>query len=128
MSNSIYLARLIGPVAITGGVGVLLDRTAFRAMAAAFIASPPLIFLSGLLTMTAGVATVLHHNLWVSDWRVLITVFGWLAAIGGATRIAVPAHVATVGNSLLDQAWVGTLSGLVWLTVGLLLCFFGYVR
>ena len=56
-------------------------------MAEEFLRSRALIYLSGLLTMTAGLAIVLAHNVWARDWPVLITVLGWLATIGGAVRI-----------------------------------------
>jgi hypothetical protein len=128
MTTSTYLARLIGPVLLVAAVGALLNREAYKAMAQEFLRSPALIYLSGVLTMLAGVAVVLAHNLWVTDWPVLITIFGWLAAIGGAARIALPAATKAVGERMLDSpAWMTVGSG-VWLIVGALLTFLGYVR
>jgi len=128
MATSIFLARLIGPVAIAGAVGMFLNGAAFRAMAQEFLRSPALIYLSGLLTMTAGLAVVLNHNLWVADWRVLLTVFGWLAAIGGAVRIALPRQVRAMGEAMLDKPMTMTAGATVWLAFGILFCFFGYFR
>jgi hypothetical protein len=128
MSTSIYLARLIGPVMLAAAIGLFLNREGYKAMAQEFLRSPPLIYLSGVLTMLAGVAIVLAHNLWVADWRVLITVFGWLGAIGGAARIALPAATKAVGERMLDKpAWM-TIGGVGWLAIGALLTFFGYFR
>jgi hypothetical protein len=128
MTTSIYLARLIGPVMLAAAIGLFLNREGYKAMAQEFLRSPPLIYLSGVLTMLAGVAIVLAHNLWVADWRVLITVFGWLGAIGGAARIALPAATKAVGERMLDKpAWM-TIGGVGWLAIGALLTFFGYFR
>ena len=33
----------------------------------------------GMFALLAGLAIVNTHNLWVSDWRVIITILGWLA-------------------------------------------------
>jgi hypothetical protein len=128
MATSIFLAQLIGPVAVAGAVGIFLNASAFRAMAQEFLRSPAMIYLSGLLTMTAGLSVVLNHNLWVTDWRILLTIFGWLATIGGAARIALPQKVKAIGEAMLDKPIAMTVGGSVWLVIGVLLCFFGYFR
>jgi hypothetical protein len=38
-----------------------------------FIGSRALIFITGVLALLAGLIVVNAHNLWVPDWRVLIT-------------------------------------------------------
>jgi hypothetical protein len=128
MSISTYLARLIGPVMLVAAIGLFLDREGYKAMALEFLRSPAFIYLSGVLTMLAGVAILLAHNLWVADWRVLITIFGWLGAIGGAARIALPGSTRAIGEKMLDKpAWM-TIGGVAWLAIGALFCFFGYFR
>jgi hypothetical protein len=126
MSTSTYLARLIGPVILVAAIGLFLNRDAYKAMAQEFLRSPALLYLSGVLTMTAGVAILLAHNVWVADWRVLITIFGWLATIGGAARIAFPGATKAVGERMLENpAWM-TIGGAIWLAIGALLTFLGY--
>ena len=78
MQTSVFLARLIGPVMLVIGLAVFANQRAFRDMAEEFLASRALMFLSGLLIMPVGLAIVLTHNIWTADWRVLITLFGWL--------------------------------------------------
>jgi len=126
MATSIFLAQLIGPVFLVGAIGLLIDAAGYRTMAHEFLRSPSLIYLSGLLTMTAGVAIVLNHNLWVADWRVLLTIFGWLGSVGGAARNALPRQVQTVGQAMLDKPLAMKIGGAAWLGIGALLCFFGY--
>ena len=78
--------------------------------------------------MTAGVAILLNHNVWVGDWRVLITLFGWLAAIGGAQRIIWPQWTEAAIRWFLDHPTSLTVAGIIWLLIGAVLCFFGYFR
>jgi hypothetical protein len=126
MTTSVFLARLIGPVCLAVGLALLLNGAVYRALAQEFLDSPALIFLSGLLTMPVGLAIVLHHNIWVADWRVLITILGWLAAIGGAVRILAPQRAAAVGRTIFaNPATIHTSTG-VYLVIGASLCFFGY--
>ena len=91
MQRSIYLARLIGPIFVVIGVGMLLNAPAFLAIARQFLASYALIYLAGLITLTAGIALVLAHNVWIGNWRLIITVLGWLGVIGGVFRIVLAA-------------------------------------
>src|SRR3981189_1257865 len=93
MSTSVFIARLIGPIMLVIGLAVFANQSAFRAMAEEFLASRALIFLSGLLIMPVGLAIVLTHNIWAADGRVMITLFGWLNAIGGAVGLGRPPHV-----------------------------------
>jgi hypothetical protein len=126
VNTSIFLARLIGPISLVGGISLFMNTEGYKGMAREFLRSPSLIYLSGLLTMTVGLAVVLNHNLWVSDWRVLLTVFGWLAAIGGAARIAFPDRIRSIGESMLDSPAVIAFGGAVWIVFGAIFCFFGY--
>src|ERR1700739_5103299 len=103
MSTSVFLARLIGPVLLVIGLAVFANQRAFRELAEEFLASKALLFLSGLLIMPAGLAIVLTHNIWAADCRVMITLFGWLNAIGGAVRLGGPAFVMQTGPAPLQR-------------------------
>ena len=126
MQTSIFLAKLIGPVMLAAAIGLLLNREAYRAMSRDFLDSPPLIYVSGVLVMTAGIAIVLYHNVWALDWRVIITLFGWMGAIGGAVRIICFSWVKRVGEAMLDKSWAMTIGGVVWLILAAVLCYYGY--
>ncbi len=94
MATSIFLAKLIGPVLLVVGIGLFVNAKTYRKLADEFLRSPALIYLSGVLLMTAGLALVLTHNVWRADWPLLITILGWLGVIGGAVRIIVPQGTA----------------------------------
>jgi hypothetical protein len=126
MQTSIFLAKLIGPVMLAAAIGLLVNQSGQRAMAKEFLASTPLIYLSGALAMTAGVAILLSHNVWALDWRVIITLFGWAAAIGGALRMIAPTLTQTLGTSIMEKSWMTSVGGVFWLLIAAVLCFYGY--
>ena len=128
MGNSVFLARLIGPLMLTVGIGIFVNGAVYRMLADEFLRSRALIYLSGLLTMTAGLALILTHNVWRADWPVIITILGWLAAIGGAARIIAPQGTERIGRQVLKHKHGLTIAGAVWLVVGAVLCLFGYLR
>jgi uncharacterized membrane protein len=128
MGNSVFLARLIGPLMLTVGIGIFVNGAIYRMLADEFLRSRALIYLSGLLTMTAGLAIVLTHSVWRADWPVLITILGWLATIAGAVRIICPQGTERVGRAMLESKPTLPIAGAAWLALGAILCFFGYVR
>ena len=128
MTTSIFLARLIGPVALTIGIALLINRAGFRALANDFMASPALMFLAGVITLPAGLAIVLTHNVWTADWRVLITLLGWLALLSGIVRIVWPGATAAKGRRMLTNPMTLLAGAAIYIAAGAVLCFFGYIR
>jgi len=128
MPTSTYLAKLIGPVLLIMGAGMLADPRGYRIMAQEFLASRALIFIAGLLAFLPGLAIVLAHNVWVADWRLIITLFGWLALIGGTIRLVLPREVGALGNRLLAHPQSLLLGGVVVAALGAILSYVGYVR
>jgi hypothetical protein len=125
-ARSIYLAKLAGPVMLAVGIALIANTAALRAMANEVVHSEALIFISGILSMVAGLAIVIAHNDWTPDWRLIITLLGWLAAIGGALRVIAPQVTQHVGGSLLAHAWAPVAVGALYFVLGAVLSYFGY--
>lgn len=66
------MARLIGPLLVVIGVGVLLSSTHYARMTENFLKDDRLYYFSGAAAFLIGMAMVLHHNIWSADWRVAI--------------------------------------------------------
>ena len=96
MERSHFLAKLIGPVCIAGGLGMLFNTAIYRAMFERALHDHMLIYLSGVIALTIGLAIVILHNDWKWHWPLIITVFGWMAVIGGIVRMIAPQVVEFV--------------------------------
>jgi cytochrome bd-type quinol oxidase subunit 2 len=128
MQRSIYLARLMGPVFAAIGIGLLLNSEIYRVILAEGLNSPILIFITGLLIMPTGIAIVLAHNVWIGDWRLIITLFGWLCAIGGTIRIMYPQLAIAVGDSVYSHPVAPLIAGIAMLILGFVLVYCGYAE
>jgi len=98
MAISLLLAKLIGALFVVVGLGVLINPTHYGKMTSHFIKNAELIYFSGAISFILGLSIILYHNLWVSDWRIAITILGWLALIKGVFRIVMP----TLGSEMAD--------------------------
>jgi hypothetical protein len=126
MNNSKLFARLMGPLFIAIGLSQIINAEVLRTLVDQFLQSYALIFIAGIMAMLAGLAIVNFHNLWVSDWRVVITIFGWLALIGGFIRIALPQQTAMIGTAIFGVPNITIFSGLFTLALGVWLSVMGY--
>jgi hypothetical protein len=126
MATSIFLARLLGPLLLAVGAGILINPKPFHTMASEVVRSITLVYLFGLFDFAAGLAIVLTHNVWTANWRVLITLIGWLMLIRGAVRILAPEAIMGFAAKVIRNKQLFLISGVVTGVLGLLFCYFGY--
>ncbi|MBN1923607.1 MAG: hypothetical protein JW791_02490 [Nanoarchaeota archaeon] len=88
MDVSIFFARFLGAFylifgllfVVTKYLGKLIEKTNDKWFTVA----------TGYNTLLLGLATVVLHNIWVWDWRVVITLIGWSTLIKGVMKIGFP--------------------------------------
>ena len=127
MQASLFLARLLGPLLLIPGIGILVKPRVFLTMASEVVGSVTLLYLFGLVDLAAGLAIVLTHNVWVASWRVLITLIGWIMLVRGALRVAIPDAIKGYAADLIRRRQALPVSGTVLVILGIVLCYFGYV-
>lgn len=126
MQTSIFIARLLGPALVVIGAAILLEPRAFRTLIAGFLESPALTYLAALIGLLGGLALVLTHNVWSADWRVLITLIGWITVLKTLALILLPGRMTGLGKWLLRHGRSITASALITISTGAILSWFGY--
>ena len=126
MGTSLYLARLIGPVLLVVGASMLLDPAGYSAISRGMLDDPALIYLAAVLGLLGGVALVLAHNVWVADWRVVITLLGWVSILDSASWILARRQVQQFWSPWLEGSALALVGGAVVVLLGAALSFFGY--
>jgi hypothetical protein len=127
MQTSIFLAKLIGPTALLIGLVILLNPSRVKAMAREVLQGEAFIFLAGIITLPVGLALVNTHNIWTWDWRVVITLLGWLSVIGGASRLAFGDQVKAIGAKMIDNKSGLVVQGALMSLIGAWLSYVGYL-
>jgi hypothetical protein len=126
MATSVFLARLLGPLLLAVGASILINPKPFQTMAGEVARSITLVYLFGLFDFAAGLAIVLTHNVWAANWRVLITLIGWLTLLRGAVRILAPEAIMGFAAKVLRKKQMMPVAAAVTGVLGLVLCYFGY--
>jgi hypothetical protein len=127
MATSIFLAKLLGPLLLLVGISVALTPRTFKTMASEVVHSVTLVYLFGLMDFAAGLAIVLVHNVWVADWRVLITLLGWLMLLRGIARTVATETVMQRAAGIIRRTQLYVVAAGVMIVIGLVLCYFGYL-
>lgn len=87
---------------------------------------PPVVYLSGVLMLVAGLAIVRAHNHWTRDWTVLVTLSGWFfLALGLFRMFAAGAYQR--GSAQTSRTAFMVVEGVL-LVCGLVMTFKAYSR
>ena len=98
---AIWISKFLGPVILALSLPMILSPTSLQEITRRFLTDRPLILISGVLAMTAGLSIVNTHNVWGLDWTLIVTLFGWALLLGGASRIVAPDVVQHVGGTMI---------------------------
>jgi uncharacterized membrane protein HdeD (DUF308 family) len=118
MATTKMIAGLMGPTLLAIGLAMLINADNFPEMAKQIGNDPGLIFVSGILLLVAGLAIVRAHNVWSGGWRVVVTVLGWLAVIGGILRMFLPFWAASIAATLGQSSTPVRIGALLPLLLG----------
>jgi hypothetical protein len=125
MPAAVFIARLVGPIYLAIGIGIVLNGSFYSGLVAEAVRSPTLIYLSGLLALAPGLAIVNVHRSW-SGWPVVITIIGWLLVIGGVIRLVLPASTASLATHLYANPAALLIVAIILIVVGAFLTVMGY--
>lgn len=126
MELSTFLAGIIGPVWAIVGLSILLNRSQYMTMINDFMEEPATAYVGGLMALVAGLALVQGHNLWVADWRVLITIVGWAGLIKGISILLFPKMMPGYVKLFTGNPMVLTVMSVIIIPVGLWLTWIGW--
>ena len=108
------------------GAGFLLNRKAFQKIMEDFCKNAALLFFGGLLALVVGFSIILTHNLWVADWRMLITFIGWAGAVKGVWMTVFPDSVPKFMMVYRKNTSLLTVHGVAALAFGVVLTLLGF--
>ena len=110
MDISIFLAKAWGLYLVIISLAFLFNRS-LRKRVANLLENEGVFLLSGLVGLVFGILHVLAHNIWVKDWRVVVTILGWLVLAKGVLR------VGFTGPSLRASQKLIAKKGSVWFII-----------
>jgi len=104
MEVTIFLARFWGSLFIILGLSSVF--AGFLGRVIKYTEDKTITISTGYITFLLGLATVVAHNIWVWDWRVAITILGWVTLFKGIEKIAFPGRVNKKAQMFKKMQWL----------------------
>lgn len=126
MELSIFIARILALMYLTVGIGLFLFRESYVLALRKILNNPGYALLGGFMAIVTGMAMVTFHNIWVYDWRVIITIVGWIALIKGVLLMLTPTYLELFRGMLMIRN--GKLLTVTLIFAGLLFTYLGFIK
>lgn len=125
MELSIFVAKIIGITYTAMSLGVLMGNIDYKSMYKDITSTPAVMPLMGMIGIIIGMLLIEHHNIWVWDWPVVITLIGWISVIKGTSFMLFP----TQFNKFFEPMFTGSFMKIMpyfTLAFGLLFVYLGF--
>lgn len=128
MDISIFLARVMGISMILLYGSVLKNMRLYSSFEKSISEHPILLIISGFWGVVLGLLIIQGHNIWAFDWRVIITLLGWVLLISGAFRLIFPELALKLSEKAMRLPAIAMNSICIFLClIGLFLTYKGFV-
>lgn len=118
------IGKIFSVVFLVLGLSYLFQAKLWVKLAADVIDRPKNSLLVALLALPFGLLIVISHNVWISDWPIILTILGWLITVKSCLYLLIPQWSRIFAKRLEVNLPRFVLSGGILLTaVGFLLVY-----
>lgn len=103
---------------------VFLNRRHLDRVVADFSNNLGLVYVAGFFNLALGLMVIILHNVWTWDWRVLITILGWLGVVKGLVRFYFPEKLFVVVKKFSPKVLIVSCS--IFFIIGIYLVYIGF--
>ena len=127
-SRTIFLSRLIGLYCIVIALSMMTRRQATVETVTALLQNPSMMLIVGIITLAAGLAMVLAHNIWSGGaLAVIVTLVGWITLVKSLLFLFLPPEMeAALFLRQLHYQQLFYLYGAISLVLGVYLTYGGF--
>ncbi|MCX6718531.1 MAG: hypothetical protein NTY81_02950 [Candidatus Staskawiczbacteria bacterium] len=119
-----YLAEIWGISIVVVALALLLKESYLKRLFAS-MQNEDNLFFWGFVTFIIGIAMVLAHNIWVKDWQVIITIFGWASLLKGLYILFLPKLTIFWIKKLENSPFI-PFALFIAIFIGLVITYFGF--
>lgn len=122
-----FCARIIGPLMLIMGAIVIARWSDIMAMMPALLQDTPLMFVTGIFILIAGLILFAAHHHWSSPAAIAVSLIALLTILRGVLLMTAPSVLAGLADYFMQAAAGAIVAGGVALVLGLWLSYEGWV-
>ena len=126
MQSALFIAKIIGPIYVVFGVGLVLNPKIYQRVIQEFLNAYAIRYLAGFLALVFGLLIVQVHNVWEFHWAVVITIMGWMGIIKGVLLTVFPDTMTRLSERYTRSTHLLTVQSVGICILGLFLTIMGY--
>ena len=126
MDVSIFLARVLGLYFIIVCLAVLFRFKEIRKTFDEMVSNKANVFFAAFLSLVIGILLVVSHPVFVWDWRLLITLIGYLSLLKGICLLFFPKHMLVCKRAIMSKQHVYYTIIIIFLLIGAFLTYHGF--
>ena len=107
MDISIFFAQFWGSFFVIFGLLFVITRQLGKTIE--MTENKAFVISTGYITLLMGLVTVILHNVWVLDWRVVITILGWSTLLKGIGKIGFPELIHEQAQRFKSGQWFSAI-------------------
>lgn len=125
MFTSIFIAKIIAVLYLSLGFGMLFNTSYYEKAFQNMFKDSLHLFFGGIFSLICGLFLIEYHNIWVKDWMVVITIFGWIAVVKGVMLFIFPKSFEAL-KGMFNQSMMKTFLIPGVLLLGSFFAYFGF--
>ena len=125
METTILIAKIIGVIYLSFGVGMLFNKEHYTKAFENLLESSTYLIVGGFFAVIFGLLIIEYHNIWTKNWIVLITIVGWIALFKGILLLAFPKSFNRYKSLIKHKGVINFLTVFV-ILFGCLFIYFGF--
>ncbi len=110
MCISLFFAQVIGVYLFLISLAMLIHSARFKRTMNEFLGHSALMSFAGGVSLIFGLVIVVSHNIWVTEWPILITIIGWILIVQGVMRIMFQETTIKVWKDMMSSTAYTLLS------------------
>jgi hypothetical protein len=126
MSETAFLARLIGLLILAIAVAILINRRGMIAAIESVSRQADTLLVIEVIGLAAGLAIVISHEVWTSVLGVVVTLIGWLILLRALILLLLPPEKIAELFALVAWPQRAETYALIILVIGILLTIAGF--
>lgn len=128
MERSVFLSKALGIYLLVVSVCMLINMPYFFVRVQLLMHDPNAMFITGFMTLILGILMVLSHNIWLWNWRVLVTIVSWLTFLKGVSVLACPTYLIDLSASVTAGSGAAYCAAIFDLLLALVFCYYGFKK
>lgn len=127
MIASVFIAKVLGLYLLIMGIAMLLKANSMKVVIHDVITSPPLVFVSGAITLIIGILLLVSYNVWQLNWLLAITLIGWIAIIRSILSLFFPIIAVHMMKKFIHNDVLYYATSIITIILGVILSYIGFM-